>query len=187
MLERNVTERTGADQELLIAVAVRAEFTLVSVDDGSSHAVETYGEALDDGDKATTKAMSAAYKSAMIQTFCIPVPGNEDADANSRRLSASMHVPEPVQGWHQWARDIGDIVSVCESAQAIDLVQERNRELLKALSREQPDQYARLGEVFTARTATLRERAAKEKASAEAMKLKRRPKREQRTPEAVNA
>jgi hypothetical protein len=186
-LERNVTERTGADQELLIAVAVRAEFTLVSVDDGSSHAVETYGEALDGGDKATAKAMSAAYKAAMIQTFCIPVPGNEDADAYTKRLTAKTHVPEPVQGWYQWARDIADIVSVCESAQAIDLVQEHNREMLKALSREQPDEYACLGEVLTARRATLRERVSKETASAEATKPKRGAKREQRTPEALDA
>ena len=46
---------------------------LISVEDGSSHKVEAYGEALDGGDKATAKAMSAAYKSAMVQTFCIPV------------------------------------------------------------------------------------------------------------------
>src|SRR5690348_12911511 len=51
MLERDVTERTGDNQELLISVAVRAEFTFISVDDGSMHPVETYGEALDGGDK----------------------------------------------------------------------------------------------------------------------------------------
>ena len=49
--------------------------------------VETYGEALDGGDKATAKAMSAAYKAAMVQTFCIPVCGAEDADRTSHRLS----------------------------------------------------------------------------------------------------
>ena len=61
--------------------------------------------------------MSAAYKSAMIQTFCIPLAGSEDADRASLRVTSRTHVPEPVQGWEQWARDIEDIVGVCESEQ----------------------------------------------------------------------
>jgi ERF superfamily len=185
-LERSVTERTSTNQELLIAVTVRAEFTLVSVDDGSAHAVESYGEALDGGDKATAKAMSAAYKAAMIQTFCIPVPGSEDADAETMRTLGRTHAPQPVEGWQQWVRDIADIIGVCESAQAIDLVQERNRALLKALSREQPDAYALLGEVFTARRAVLRERGAQESASPKAAKPKRGRKNEARAPEPVD-
>ena len=83
----------------------------MSADDGSRHSVEAFGEALDGGDKGTAKAMSAAYKSAMVQTFCIPVAENDDADAASHRLAAARtHAPEPVQGWAQWMRDIGDIV-----------------------------------------------------------------------------
>jgi ERF superfamily len=140
--ERQATERLGDNLQLLINVALHVSFALVSAEDGSSHCVEAYGEALDAGDKATAKAMSAAYKSAMLQTFCIPVGADEDADAASHRLVAKTHVPEPVQGWDQWSRDIADIVGVCESEQAIDTVQERHRELLKALSRERPELYA---------------------------------------------
>jgi hypothetical protein len=156
--ERQRTERSGEDLQLLINVALRVSFTLVSAEDGSSHKVEAYGEALDAGDKATAKAMSAAYKSAMLQTFCIPVGDTEDADAVSHRLAAKTHVPEPVQGWEQWARDIADIVSVCESEQAIGTVQERNRDLLKALSRERPELYAALGESFSERRQLIRNR-----------------------------
>jgi hypothetical protein len=36
---------------------------------------------MDSGDKATNKAMSAAYKYAALQTFCIPTEGDNDADA----------------------------------------------------------------------------------------------------------
>ena len=61
------------------------------------------------------------------------------------------HCPEPVQGWEQWCRDIEDIVSVCESQAAIDLVQDRNREMLVGLKREQQCLYQRLGERFNAR------------------------------------
>jgi len=156
--ERQATERLGDNLQLLINVTLHASFTLVSADDGSSHKVEAYGEALDAGDKATAKAMSAAYKSAMLQTFCIPVGDTEDADAASHRLAAKTHVAEPVQGWEQWARDIADIVSVCESEQAIDTVQDRNRELLKAISRERAQLYADLGESFSGRRQLIRNR-----------------------------
>lgn len=157
--KRQATERLGENLQLLTHVALRVSFTLVSADDGSSHSVEAYGEALDGGDKATAKAMSAAYKSAMVQAFCIPVADLEDADATSHKLVARTHLPEPVQGWEQWARDIEDIVAVCESEQAIDTVQERNREPLKAISRERAELYRELGERFTARRHLLRTRS----------------------------
>ena len=39
--------------------------------------------------------------------FCIPLAGSEDADRASLRVTSRTHVPEPVQGWEQWAKDIG--------------------------------------------------------------------------------
>jgi hypothetical protein len=157
-LERHVSERADEQNRLLLHVAVRVSFTLTSVEDGTSHTVEAYGEALDGGDKATAKAMSAAYKAAMVQSFCIPVRGVEDPDRASHRLSRSAHGPEPVQGWPQWCLDIEDIVSLCESEQAISTVQERNRDLLKALAREQPQLYAELGQAFVSRREVLSQR-----------------------------
>jgi hypothetical protein len=161
VLERQVVERQDR-AGLLIGVALRVAYSLVSAADGSTHVVEAYGEALDSGDKATSKAMSSAYKSAMIQAFCIPLGEGEDADAASHKLSAKTHVPQPVQGWDQWWRDITDIVEVCESEEAVDSVQERNRELLKAISRERPELYERLGAAFTSRRHNLRARSAQQ-------------------------
>ncbi len=157
-LEREVVERCDEGQRLLMHVALRVAFTLTSVEDGTSHVVEAFGEALDVSDKATAKAMSAAYKSAMVQTFCIPISGTEDPDRSSPKVASRTHVAEPIQGWEQWARDIEDIISVCESEQAISLVQERNRELLKSLSRERQELYRQLGECFNARLEALRQR-----------------------------
>jgi len=154
-LERTVTERIDEQNHPLLHVALRVEFTLTSVEDGTSHTVEAYGEALDGGDKATAKAMSAAYKAAMVQTFCIPVSGAEDADRTSHRLRPKTHSPEPLQGWPQWCLDIEDIVGLCESEAAISTVQERNRDLLKALAREQPQLYAELGQAFVSRREVL--------------------------------
>jgi hypothetical protein len=158
-LERAVSERSDEQGRLLMHVALRVSFTLTSVDDGSAHVVEAYGEALDGGDKATAKAMSAAYKAAMVQTFCIPLCVGEDADRTSQRLSARSHSPEPLNGWTVWCLDIEDIIGSCESEAAIALVQERNRELLKALSREQPHLYGELGAAFTSRREVLVARA----------------------------
>jgi hypothetical protein len=126
-------------------------FHLISAVDGTSQVVEAYGEALDGGDKATAKAMTAAYKSAMIQTFCIPVAGAEDPDRTRHSILRRSHVPEPVQGWEQWCEDIKDIIAVCESGQALDTVQDSNREVLKALSAERRHLYDDLGAVFCSR------------------------------------
>ena len=159
-LERTVLERRDDGQHLLFHACLHVAFTLTSVDDGSSHVVEAYGEALDASDKATAKAMTAAYKSAMIQTFCIPLSGSQDPDPVSPRANSRTHLAEPVQGWEQWARDIEDIVGLCESEHAIDVVQERNRELLKALSRERQELYQQLGACVASRREALLERAA---------------------------
>jgi len=159
-LKRTLVERQDDGHHSLFHVSVKVAFTLTSVDDGTSHVVEAYGEALDPSDKATAKAMSAAYKSAMIQTFCIPLYGSEDPDRASPRMSSRAHAAEPVQGWEQWVRDLEDIVSLCESESAIDLVQDRNRDLLRALSRERHELYQNLGEAFAARREVLGRRKA---------------------------
>lgn len=85
--ERVVVERTNAKGTALFYVTVRAEFDFVSSEDGSKHTVVTYGEAMDSGDKATNKAMSAAYKYALLQTFAIPTEGDNDADATTHEVA----------------------------------------------------------------------------------------------------
>ena len=64
----------------LFYVTVDAEFDFVAASDGSKHTVKMIAEAMDRSDKATNKAMSAAYKYACFQTFCIPTEGDNDAD-----------------------------------------------------------------------------------------------------------
>jgi hypothetical protein len=151
VLERSVVERLGTNGGLLVSVSLKVAFDLVSADDGSQHTIEAYGEALDGADKATAKAMTAAYKCAVLQTFCVPVSGSEDADATTHRLKVSEHVPEPVQGWEQWLADIADVVRVCETGEALDRLQNMNRALLKSLSRERPDLYSRIGGIIRER------------------------------------
>ena len=42
---------------------------------------------MDSSDKSTNKAMSAAFKYAAMQAFCIPTEGDNDADAHSHDIS----------------------------------------------------------------------------------------------------
>ena len=83
MLSRTITERETLKGGTLFYVVVEAEFDFVSAIDGSKHIVKTYGEAMDSSDKATNKAMSAAYKYAAFQSFAIPTEG-EDNDADKK-------------------------------------------------------------------------------------------------------
>jgi len=79
---REVVERTTAKGGALFNVTCAVEFDLVSVEDGSKHTVCTYGEAMDSADKATNKAMSAAYKYLALLVFCIPTEATPDTDAD---------------------------------------------------------------------------------------------------------
>lgn len=175
VLERTQTERVGLAQELLLHVTLKVAFDLVSADDGSCQRVEAIGEALDHADKGTAKAMSAAYKSAMLQTFCIPVAA-EDAEGASPRLTRKEPTTEPVQGWQAWAADICDIVCSCESERALRTVQERNRDLLFALSRARPELYKQMGEEVARRQQQLRAPPRKQPPKGSAQKKPSTPK-----------
>lgn len=83
VLSRSVTERSNKSGGILFSVVVEVEFDFVSSVDLTKHVVKTYGEAMDSGDKATNKAMSAAYKYAALQTFCVPTEGDNDPDATT--------------------------------------------------------------------------------------------------------
>lgn len=153
VVERNCDERPGLGGEILTCVTVRTALDLVSAEDGTCHTIEAFGEAFDPSDKATAKAMSSAYKYALIEAFCIPVAGNADPEKGTLRIAS--HVPAPPQGWDGWAADLAVLIEACASGAAIDRLQERNRALLHALSRERPELYANLGEAVVARRASL--------------------------------
>lgn len=94
-IARECVERVNKNGTALFYVTVEAEFDFVSADDGSRHTVRTFGEAMDSGDKATNKAMSAAYKYAAFQTFCIPTEGDNDADATTHEVKPGSKPVKP--------------------------------------------------------------------------------------------
>lgn len=86
-IERECVERTSLKGSALFYVVVRMEFDFISAHDGSKHTIAMFGEAMDSGDKATNKAMSAAYKYAILQAFCIPTEGDNDADSSTHEVA----------------------------------------------------------------------------------------------------
>ena len=95
VLSRETLERQTKSGGTLFYTTVDVEFDFVSSHDGSKHTVKTYGEAMDSADKSTNKAMSAAYKYACMQSFCIPTEGDNDADAVTHIVAPSK--PEPTE------------------------------------------------------------------------------------------
>lgn len=88
VLKREVTEKTTKSGGALFYVVLDVEFDFVAAEDGSKHTAAVVGEAMDSADKATNKAMSAAYKYVCMQTFCIPTEGDNDADGTTHEVAA---------------------------------------------------------------------------------------------------
>jgi hypothetical protein len=108
VVDRHVIERTNSKGTVVFFVTLTVDYSFVSAEDGSRHVVRAYGEAMDSGDKATNKAMSAAYKYACFQTFCIPTEGDNDADATTHEVVADKKISEEQVGiLHALLNEIG--------------------------------------------------------------------------------
>lgn len=85
-LSRTSSQHATKNGGTAFCAVVEVEYDIVSAEDGTMHTIRSFGEAMDSADKATGKAMSSAYKSAIIQAFCIPTSGS-DPDAESHELA----------------------------------------------------------------------------------------------------
>ena len=82
VLEQTREERTTPKGTTLIYSVVRVKYTFYA-EDGSCVVATVCGEGMDSGDKATNKAMSAAFKYACFQLFCIPTEEMRDSEEDS--------------------------------------------------------------------------------------------------------
>lgn len=103
VLTRTESERASKAGGALFSVVVDVEFDFISSEDGSRHTVKIFGEAMDSADKATNKALSAAYKYACLEAFAIPTEGENDADARTHEVAARPQVSEAVKQTFQKA------------------------------------------------------------------------------------
>jgi hypothetical protein len=108
ILTRECVERATQKGGALFYVTVEAEFDFVCAEDGSKHVVRTFGEAMDSADKATNKAMSAAYKYAAFQAFAIPTEGDNDADGHH-------HEVVPAEETKAKAADFAEAIKTADS------------------------------------------------------------------------
>lgn len=88
-------ERATAKGGTLLYTVLTVEFDFVSAEDGSKHTAVMVGEAMDSGDKSANKAMSAAYKYALLQVFAIPTEGDHDTENHTHEV-AQKSPPKPV-------------------------------------------------------------------------------------------
>lgn len=105
VISREIQERATKSGGKMFNVSLTVEYDFVSAVDGSKHTTRVVGEGQDTSDKATNKAMSAAYKYNAIQAFCIPVEGEPDADAETPEDTVIEPAPKPAQNRRQRAQE----------------------------------------------------------------------------------
>lgn len=92
VLETKREERTSNAGNNLIFTTCKMSYTFCAEDDSKIEVIMS-GEGMDSGDKSMNKAMSAAYKYACFQLFCIPTEDLKDPDMDTyivedRRVTA---------------------------------------------------------------------------------------------------
>jgi hypothetical protein len=137
--------KSGSNQYVAI---MNVEFDMVSVQDGSKHTIETWGEAADTADKSTSKAMSAAYKYAAFQAFCIPVQGHEDADATTPEET----VPRETAA-QRFLREANEKAQGCATLTDLETTYKREKQAADALL--DGDDAKRFNGIFGARKKAL--------------------------------
>jgi hypothetical protein len=84
---------TGKERKPMGHARVVVEYTFYAPD-GSHIVSSAAGEAFDSGDKATPKAMSVAYRTALLQALCVPT-GDPEPDADSYERSGYQEPVKP--------------------------------------------------------------------------------------------
>ena len=85
VLEHSITQIKSARGTAMMHAIVKEQFSFFAPD-GSSIVAVTIGEGMDSGDKATSKAMSAALKYALVQSLVIATRDQSDSEHDSPRV-----------------------------------------------------------------------------------------------------
>lgn len=83
------TIEVGAKRSLMGHVRVKVAYTFAAPD-GTFITATVVAESMDSGDKAHAKAMSVAFRTALLQTLCLPTD-EIDPDAESFERSPAAH------------------------------------------------------------------------------------------------
>lgn len=135
VLERTVETHLSKSGGTLFYVAVKVKFDLVSAVDCSVHSITTMGEAMDSSDKATNKAMSAAYKYAAFMTFCIPTEGDNDTENAHHEVAP----PQPAHpALKKAATKLSDDIDAAQSEAEVNKLIEAANPMLLELKEKLP-------------------------------------------------
>lgn len=88
--EKESIEQNG--QSRMIRSKVTVDYTFTHLEDGSSIVVRSIGEDSDTGSKSTTKAMSAAHKTALKQMFMPPTQGSVTFEESENKMPANQNI-----------------------------------------------------------------------------------------------
>jgi hypothetical protein len=89
------TVQVGNPPKNMASVRVMVRYTF-HASDGSSIETTVPAESFDSGDKATAKAMSVAFRTALLQTLCLPTDETDpDAQSYERANHPTAHTPAP--------------------------------------------------------------------------------------------
>ena len=86
-------ERSNGKKGVDKHVSILMEYDFYAEDGSKVTIGPVPAEGLDSGDKATNKALSAALKYALIQTFSVPTEDMEEADRESPELGKAVAMP----------------------------------------------------------------------------------------------
>lgn len=99
------TVEMGQKRTPMSHVTVVVEYTFTATD-GTALSCSVLGEAMDSGDKATPKAMSVAFRTALLQALCLPTDDPDpDASSYTRPATSRDVVLAHHQGDYQAALD----------------------------------------------------------------------------------
>lgn len=103
----SIMERAKGEGKATRFVTLKGSFTFAA-DDGSHVVCTTYGEAMDSGDKATIKAQSVAFRTALFQQFVVPTMamdpeegGDDEGEVPEELLKAAREAA--MGGWSNLA------------------------------------------------------------------------------------
>ena len=120
VLESFREERASSkDNKTMMYTILKVKYTFYT-DDGSSVESVVIGEAMDRSDKSTNKAMSAAFKYACFQTFCIPTEEMQDSEVDTIELDGTQVVTKNQKSNPQKSNPQNEAVANKQMVESVD-------------------------------------------------------------------
>lgn len=105
ILNEKRSERSTKNGGTLFYTVLRVAYTFHALD-GSYVETMVEGEAMDSADKSTSKALSIAFKYAMMQVFSIPTEEQDDPDADTHDVAGEPPEKEKKADWESTTKAV---------------------------------------------------------------------------------